>query len=48
MGEISLGVLNLADQDYAINPLNSFYTPIDFYDTLARKRTLLVRVRLNF
>jgi tetratricopeptide (TPR) repeat protein len=48
MGEISLGVLNLTSQDYAINPLNSFYTPIDFYDTLARQRTLLVRVRLNF
>jgi tetratricopeptide (TPR) repeat protein len=48
IGEISLGVLNLTSQDYQVNPLNSFYAPIDFYDTLARQRTLLVRVRFNF
>ena len=48
LGEISLGLLDLADQDYFVNPLNSYYAPIDFYDTIPRQRTLLVRVRFNF
>jgi len=47
-GEISLGVLNLTGQDYRINPLNSYYTPIDFYNTIPRQRTLLVQVKFNF
>jgi Flp pilus assembly protein TadD len=48
VGEVSLGVLNILGQDYSINPLNSYYTPIDFYDNIPRKVTLLARVRLNF
>lgn len=47
-GEISLGVLDINNQNYQLNPLNALYTPIDFYDTIATKRTLLVRVRFNF
>ena len=40
-GDISIGLLNLTDQDYKLNPLNS-------YSELPRERTLLLRVRLNF
>ena len=40
-GDITLGFLNLTDQDYKLNPLN-------YYNELPRNRTLLVRVRLNF
>jgi outer membrane receptor protein involved in Fe transport len=39
--EITLGVLNLTDQDYRINPL----TP---YQELPRDRTFVVRLRINF
>jgi len=48
LGEISLGLLDINNQNYQLNPLNALYTPIDFYDTIATKRTLLVRVRFNF
>ena len=40
-GDITLGFLNLTDQDYKLNPLN-------YYNELPRSRTLLVRLRLNF
>ncbi len=40
-GEVSLGLLNLTDQDYKLNPLNP-------YNELPRDRTLAARVRLNF
>jgi len=40
-GDITLGFLNLTDQDYKLNPLN-------YYNELPRNRTLLVRVRLSF
>jgi tetratricopeptide (TPR) repeat protein len=40
-GDITLGFLNLTDQDYKLNPLN-------YYNELPRNRTLLVRLRLNF
>jgi tetratricopeptide (TPR) repeat protein len=40
-GDITLGFLNITDQDYKLNPLN-------YYNELPRERTLLVRVRLNF
>ncbi len=40
-GEISLGILNLNDTDYRLNPL----TP---YAELPRDRTFFVRCRLNF
>jgi outer membrane receptor protein involved in Fe transport len=39
--EITLGVLNLTDQDYRLNPL----TP---YQELPRDRTLIVRLQINF
>jgi len=39
--EAMLGVLNIADQDYRLNPLN-------VYNELPRERTLLLRLRLNF
>jgi hypothetical protein len=48
LGEISLGLLDINNQNYELNPLNALYTPVDFYDTIATKRTLLVRVRFNF
>jgi len=40
-GDITIGFLNLTDQDYKLNPLN-------YYNELPRNRTLLVRARLNF
>jgi hypothetical protein len=40
-GDITLGFLNLTDQDYKLNPLN-------YYNELPRERTLVARVRLNF
>ena len=40
-GDITLGFLNINDQDYKLNPLN-------YYDELPRERTFAVRVRLNF
>jgi len=39
--EISLGVLNITDQNYNLNPLNS-------YNELPRGRTLAVRGQINF
>jgi hypothetical protein len=39
--EVTVGLLNLTDQDYRLNPLNA-------YAELPRERTLLVRFRLNF
>jgi hypothetical protein len=40
-GELSLGVLNLTDEDYRLYPLNP-------YRELSRERTFAVRFRLNF
>jgi hypothetical protein len=40
-GDVTLGFLNITDQDYKLNPLN-------YYNELPRERTLLVRLRLNF
>ena len=40
-GDITLGFLNMTDQDYKLNPLN-------YYSELPRERTLVARVRLNF
>ncbi len=39
--EIAVGLLNITDQDYRLNPLN-------VYNELPRTRTLMVRLRLNF
>jgi tetratricopeptide (TPR) repeat protein len=39
--EATIGVLNITDRDYHLNPLN-------IYDNLPRERTLAVRFRLNF
>jgi outer membrane receptor protein involved in Fe transport len=39
--EIRLGLLNLTDQDYQLNPLN-------LYAELPRERTLAVSFKLNF
>jgi len=39
--EVTLGLLNISDQDYHLNPLN-------VYNELPRERTLAVRLRLNF
>jgi Tfp pilus assembly protein PilF len=39
--ELTLGILNLADQNYKLNPLN-------LYSELPRSRTLLVRLNVNF
>jgi len=39
--EVRLGVLNITDQDYQLNPLN-------LYSELPRERTLAVRLQLNF
>ena len=41
LGDITLGFLNLNDQDYKLNPLN-------YYNELPRERTLAARVRFNF
>jgi len=40
-GDVTLGFLNINDQDYKLNPLN-------YYSELPRERTLVARVRLNF
>jgi tetratricopeptide (TPR) repeat protein len=40
-GDVTLGFLNMTDQDYQLNPLN-------YYNELPRERTLAVRARLNF
>jgi outer membrane receptor for ferric coprogen and ferric-rhodotorulic acid len=39
--EITLGLLNLTDQNYKLNPLN-------IYNELPRERTLAVRLNVNF
>jgi len=39
--EVMLGLLNITDQDYRLNPLN-------VYNELPRQRTLALRLRLNF
>ena len=39
--ELRVGVLNLADTDYRLNPLN-------YYQVLPRGRTVVVSLRLNF
>lgn len=41
LAEVRAGVLNLADTDYRLNPLNS-------YNALPRGRTAVVSLRLNF
>jgi tetratricopeptide (TPR) repeat protein len=40
-GQITLGLLNITDQDYNLDPLN-------YYNELPRSRTLLVSLQLNF
>ena len=40
-GDVTLGFLNMTDQNYQLNPLN-------YYNELPRERTLVARVRLNF
>jgi tetratricopeptide (TPR) repeat protein len=40
-GDVTVGFLNLNDQDYKLNPLN-------YYNELPRERTLVVRARFNF
>jgi tetratricopeptide (TPR) repeat protein len=40
-GDITVGLLDMTDQDYKLNPLN-------YYNELPRERTLVARVRLNF
>jgi tetratricopeptide (TPR) repeat protein len=40
-GDVTLGFLNITDDDYQLNPLN-------YYNELPRERTGIVRVRLNF
>ena len=40
-GDVTLGFLNITDEDYRLNPLN-------YYNELPRERTMLVRVRFNF
>ena len=39
--EVSLGLLNLTDRDYQLNPLN-------IYDELPRRRTLVAEFKVNF
>jgi hypothetical protein len=39
--ELMVGLLNLADQDYKLNP-------ITLYQELPRERTFVARLRLNF
>jgi outer membrane receptor protein involved in Fe transport len=41
LGEITVGVLNLTDQDYRLNPLST-------YIELPRERAFFTRLRLNF
>lgn len=40
-GDVTLGFLDINDQDYKLNPLN-------YYNELPRERTFAVQVRLNF
>jgi tetratricopeptide (TPR) repeat protein len=40
-GDVTLGFLDINDQDYKLNPLN-------YYNELPRERTLVVRARFNF
>jgi hypothetical protein len=40
-GQVTLGVLNINDQNYNVDPLN-------YYNELPRSRTLLVSLELNF
>ena len=40
-GQVTLGILNITDQNYSLNPLN-------LYNELPRSRTLLVSLQLNF
>jgi len=40
-GDVAVGLLNIGDQNYKLNPLN-------YYNDLPRERTAFVRVRLNF
>jgi hypothetical protein len=40
-GDITVGFLDINDQDYKLNPLN-------YYSELPRERTFAARVRLNF
>jgi hypothetical protein len=40
-GDVTVGFLNLNDQDYRLNALN-------YYNELPRERTVVARVRLNF
>jgi len=40
-GDVTVGFLDLNDQDYKLNPLN-------YYNELPRERTLVVRARFNF
>ena len=39
--EVALGLLNITDQNYKLNPLN-------LYNELPRSRTLALRLQLNF
>ena len=38
---VTLGILNLTDQNYRLNPLN-------IYNELPRERTLMARFQINF
>ena len=40
-GQVTLGLLNITDQNYSLNPLN-------LYNEMPRTRTLLVSLQLNF
>ncbi len=40
-GDVTIGFLDINDQDYKLNPLN-------YYNELPRERTFVARVRLNF
>jgi len=40
-GQVTVGLLNITDQNYSLNPLN-------LYNELPRSRTLLVSLQLNF
>ncbi len=40
-GQVTLGILNITDQNYSLNPLN-------LYNELPRSRTLLLSLQLNF
>jgi tetratricopeptide (TPR) repeat protein len=40
-GDVTVGFLDITDQDYKLNPLN-------YYNELPRERTLVVRARFNF